>query len=353
MKQMLNSSGLASEHLGCPNCLQPLCFEVTLARCVACGAEFPLEEGVLCTNRTDVFMGEFDAQRMKQYTHEARELGWRRTVEEEMGREDPGARAILLGPERASFIDLLHAKEAASVLDLGAGMGAISLQLEKSFRRVYSVDQTFERLAFLSLVAEQEQAQGIQPICHRDVFRLPFLHESLDAAIMIGVFEYFPASYPEMSVAQVQARALAELYRVLKPGAPLFVATKNRFGWPYWSGAKDNSGLRFGSLMPRWLANRASLIFLRRPYRIVTDSYWGYSTLLRNAGFIGIKFFWPDGGYQAPKAWVDLSDAGAVGAAAGNYGPSRLKRGMLRALAAIRATAFLVPHFGIVAKKPD
>ncbi len=311
-----------------------------------------MEDGVLCTDRSDAFMGEFDGPRMREYAQLAREQGWRRTVEERMALEDSGARAILLSPERASFVDLLSPRHRGSCLDLGAGMGAISLCLSKSFERVYAVDLAFERLAFLQVIAEQEGADSIRTVCHRDVFHLPFTSGSLDAAVMVGVFEYFPMSYPDASVPDVQARALAEINRVLAPGGVLFIATKNRFGWPYWTGAMDNSGLRFGSLLPRWMANRVSTALLRRPYRTITDSYWRYRSLLREAGFQAPHFYWPARGYQASTSWVDLSDTRAIEAEVQAYPAGRFKRGLLSALASTGVMRFAVPHFGIVAKKP-
>lgn len=347
-----SDSTLCTGQLGCPKCHAAIDVGAQSGLCTGCQSEYLFESGVLCTDRSDAFLGEFDGPRMMEFVRLAREQGWRRTVEERMAREDPGARAIVLSPDRASFVELLNPSRKGSVLDLGAGMGAVSLCLSRTFDRVYAVDQTFERLAFLQVVAEQEGADSIRTVCHRDVFNLPFSSNSLDAAVMVGVFEYFPMSYADVSVGDVQARALAELNRVLAPGGVLFIATKNRFGWPYWAGARDNSRLRFGSLLPRWMANRVSMALLHRPYRTVTDSYWRYQTLLLEAGFLSPHFYWPARGYQASTSWVDLSDPDAVKTEVRAYPAGWLKRRLLSALAATGGMRFVVPHFGIVAKKP-
>jgi ubiquinone/menaquinone biosynthesis C-methylase UbiE len=339
--------------LACPRCRAALVEREAAAICVGCRAEYPVEDGVLCTDRANVFMGEFDARRMSEFTRSARERGWRRTAQEEMAGADPGVRTILLSPERASFVDVLGVRDTHSVLDLGAGMGAIALQLAKSFGQVYALDQAFERLAFLHVVAEQERVGSIRAVCHRDACRLPFRSDQLSAAVMIGVFEYFPLSYPGLEVRDVQLRALAELHRVLAPGGLLFIATKNRFGWPNWWGAKDNSGLRFGALLPRWLADAASRVFLRRPFRVVTDSCWAYAALLGEVGFGDVGFYWPVGGYQAARSWISLSDGAAVSAAIKAYPGGVVKRAFLSTLALIGAIKFAVPHFGIVARKPS
>ena len=119
-------------------------------------------------------MGEFDASRMRQFTQAARDKGWRRVVQERMLDEDPNARTVLLSPSWTSFIDLLEPDTKYSILDLGAGMGRISQQLAKSFKKVYALDLTFERLAFLEVVTEQENVNGICTLCHRDVYNLSF-----------------------------------------------------------------------------------------------------------------------------------------------------------------------------------
>ena len=336
--------------LACSKCLGPLAGGPPQVRCSACGSAFAVDEGVLCTNRTDVFMGEFDAARMMGFVRDAREHGWRHTVNESMLRVSPRAAKVLLSPERASFVDLLDPPGRKSVLDMGAGMGAVSLQLAKSFDQVYALDQTFERLAFLQVIAEQERA-SIQTICHRDVFRLPFQEASLDAVVMVGVFEYFAASYPGRSIAEVQRGALAELHRVLVPNGVLFIATKNRFGWPNFAGGVDNSGLRFGSLMPRPMANLVSRTLLGKPYRTVTDSYWRYERLVKNAGFATPRFYWPVQGYQASPTWVPVDDRRAM-AANVRDGRTALRRGLLGPAASAGLLKLIIPHFGIVARKP-
>jgi SAM-dependent methyltransferase len=336
--------------LRCPTCTGHLVELESAARCASCAALYPIEGGVLCTDRTHAFMGEFDARRMMEFVRQARVEGWRRTVRESMAAENPATETILMSPQRGSFIDLLQLPATAKVLDLGAGMGAVSLRLAESFARVYSVDQAFERLAFLQVIADQEDIGSIRTICHRDVFRLPFDTGSLDAVVMVGVFEYFPASYPKLSIAEVQRRALEELHRVLVPGGCLFMATKNRFGWSYWTGAPDNSGVPFGSVLPRRLADSVSRRMHGKPFRIVTDSHARYASMLEASGFEQPKFHFPVVGYQAPRFWVDLDDAKAVRGAIAEY-PGQGMKHLLSALAATGVLRYAVPHYGIVAHK--
>jgi SAM-dependent methyltransferase len=339
------------QRLCCPACHGALRVGHDSAGCVECGTCYPLEDGVLCTNRADVFMGEFDAVRMREYTRAARANGWRQTVRDRMLVDNPGAQTVLTSAQRANFVELLGTRSTNSVLDMGAGMGVVSLQLSRHFGTVYALDQTFERMAFLRVVADQEQSGSIVTVCHRDAASLPFRTGALDAVVMIGVFEYLAASYPGVPIRTVQERVLLELHRVLAPGGVLFIATKNRFGWPNWAGATDNSGLRYGALMPRWLADTVSRRLLHRSFRTVTDSYWRYGSLLKQAGFRDLEFFWPVGGYQSPERWANLRDAEAIRDGIRAESRSPAKRAALAALAALRMIKYAVPHFGIVARK--
>lgn len=124
----------------------------------------------------------------------------------------------------------------------------------------------------------------------------------------IGVFEYFPLSYPEDTIRDLQLRALAELHRVISPGGVLFIGTKNRLGWPYWTGAKDNSVLCFGSVILRWMVDLASRVLLQRAYRTVMYSSQGYTSLFNEAALIDLQFYRPVNGYRGPQTWLNPAD---------------------------------------------
>lgn len=337
--------------LACPACRSSLEVSDTAAHCAQCGAEYAVDDGILCTDRSGAFLGEFGAARMMGFVQYARDLGWREAVER-MCQEDPGVRRLLLGSDRASFVDIFGVSARRSVLDLGAGLGAISLDLSKGFEQVFSVDLAYERLALVREIAKQREITNVRPVCHRDVFKLPFASDSLDAVVMVGVFEYFPGSYPDLPINEVQSRALAEIGRILAPGGVVFMATKNRFGWPHWAGATDNSGLRFGPLLPRPLADLASRLLMNQPFRVISDSLPRYRSLFTGAGFAEPRFYWPVNGYQSPRSWVDLKDKAAVLEGIVSGYPKGLRRSLLKRLAALGILGYVVPHFGIVARKP-
>src|SRR5690606_617055 len=89
----------------------------------------------------------------------------------------------------------------------------------------------------------------------------------------------------------IQLAFLREIRRVLKPSGQLFVAIENRYNYEDFTGRPDHhSRLKFGSLMPRTLANLYSIAVRRAPYRTNTHSIAGYRKLMREAGFPETEF---------------------------------------------------------------
>src|SRR4030042_1752759 len=64
----------------------------------------------------------------------------------------------------------------------------------------------------------------------------------------------------------IQTRLLKEIYRVLKKGGYLYLATENRFAANYFAFGRGHDGLFFSSIMPRCLAKIYSKIVKKQDY---------------------------------------------------------------------------------------
>ena len=107
------------------------------------------------------------------------------------------------------------------LLEIGVGTGRVALPLARRLRRVVGVD--LSRPMMERLLAKR----GGLPVelARADATRLPFPDASFDAALGVHVFHLVPR----------WREVLAELARVLRPGAPLIHGADARMGdWARW-----------------------------------------------------------------------------------------------------------------------
>lgn len=111
---------------------------------------------------------------------------------------------------------------------------------------------------------------------------------------------------------------LKEIKRVLKPQGQLFIGIENRTNYEYFTGRNDHhSGLLFGSLLPRFIANLYSVFKNRTPYRTYTYNHRGCRKLLNESGFPDVQVVGLVDGYTKLnrlypyniKELIDISEA--------------------------------------------
>ncbi len=134
------------------------------------------------------------------------------------------------------------------ILDIGCGTGAMS---EKMMSRGMVVSADFSPLA-LSF----GQRRSLKHLCASDAMQLPFRDASFDLVVAMDTLEHLPDD----------SRALAEIYRVLKPGGRV-IATVPAYH-SLWSG-HDVALMHFRRYVARELRDR----FTEAKLNIVMLSY--------------------------------------------------------------------------------
>ncbi len=169
------------------------------------------------------------------------------------------------------------------VLDYGAGWGNLAKFASLYCKHVFAMDLTLESLEFCDKTSKRENMTFI----HGGDYRyFPFKDKSLDAVFLNGVLEWIPEYDLSESPRTIQLNFLKEIRRVLKDDGQVFIGIENRIGFPYFFGKPDeHSKIRFGTLMPRVLADLVSKIKFHKPYRTFTYGPRGYKRLLKEAGF--------------------------------------------------------------------
>lgn len=145
-------------------------------------------------------------------------------------------------PVRQNIVRFLPLPEAAEVLEIGAGMGAITKALCQKAAHVTCVDLSLLR----SKINEKrnEEMDNLEIIV-ANLNDIPF-NRLFDLVTLIGVLEY-GGKYTEGVNPYLDF--LLKAYSLVKPGGDLAIAIENRMGLKYFAGAnEDHYGIPFYGL---------------------------------------------------------------------------------------------------------
>lgn len=239
-------------------------------------------------------------------------IGYSRAIAECL-LEYPQLTKVLTDVSRADFLfqTLSESTPNSRCLDLGSGWGTISRLLSKHFQEVWSVESSRERIYLQKLARESLSIQNIRLIRGSITEPLPFEDGTFDFVVLNGVLEWTPCGAPHKSPKDVHAELLREIYRVLKPGGCLYLGIENRYAINYLLGAPDHSGLKFITLLPKFLADAYVRFSKKRfkngridewmDFRTVLYSWWGFRSLFKKSGFSNFKSYWVAPSYSYPK----------------------------------------------------
>lgn len=172
----------------------------------------------------------------------------------------------------------------ASVLEVGAGFGALTGLLCRRCACVTATDRSFFRAQ--AVARRYEHRENLQ-VYAGDAQTIEF-PESFDYIIVIGLLERAGGGSSE---AEPYAAYLRSLQRWLKPGGCFFIAVENRFGLRYFCGEPEpHTGMAFDGInrYPRGTSGRS---FSRRE---IAD-------VVRAAGFGYHRFYYPLPDYKLPQ----------------------------------------------------
>lgn len=292
-------------------------------------------------------MAEFEEGKA-ELANLARSIGWREAII----RQYPSA-DYLLDDRRAIFLDLLPIK-GAHVLEIGPGFGQFTDKIARLATRVEALEVDSEQADFMREKLRQEGITNTQVTTGGGDCWLPYRDGSFDLVILNLVLEWCATRLVEPHETG-QLRLLSEIARVLRPGGRLYLATKNRFAARYLLGKPDEHyhNMRFGSALPRWLADR---LHRRRP-RGRLHSWHGLRRLLQKGGFKIEQSWWAAPEMRFPDAMVPVN-ARSVRMARRHgvrQGDSRLERLLIGSLPA-SLVKYFAPGLSVLARtcvKPE
>ena len=186
----------------------------------------------------------------------------------------------------ADFQYLWDVPENSDILEIGAGLGTVSVALARYYRRVIAVEPDWERARFINIRAAQ-MGLAIDSVC-ADFLSLP-LARGRFGAVMLN--RGLPEAGPGAREAQI--RFLASLRDLLQPAGTLCVSTANRWGL---------SALSGGGRRHRLSQKAGESLYSTR----------GYAQLFAAAGYTSIQAFHSWHGREEPTMLLPLDSPGAL-----------------------------------------
>lgn len=147
-----------------------------------------------------------------------------------------------LSETRKNVISWYNFKKDSEVLELGAGMGALTSTLCDKCKHVTSVELSKRRAT--AILERNKDRDNLEIIVGN--FNDIVLEKKYDYIILIGVFEY-AALY--MNSSNPYTDFLTKLKNLLKKDGHIIIAIENRLGLKYWCGSnEDHTSIKFDGL---------------------------------------------------------------------------------------------------------
>ncbi|POD71322.1 glycosyltransferase [Pseudomonas syringae group genomosp. 3] len=180
-----------------------------------------------------------------------------------------------------------HLLKDKSVLEIGAGCGAISRYLGETGADVLSLEGSPRRAAIAA--SRSRGLKNVTVLAERfDDFNVD---QQFDVVTLIGVLEYASMFSDDADPAYGM---LKRVRRLLKPDGHLFIAIENQLGLKYFAGApEDHVGIAMYGIEGRY-ADRQPKTFGRK----------GLKNLISRAGFISSSFLSPYPDYKIPNSLI-------------------------------------------------
>lgn len=189
-----------------------------------------------------------------------------------------------LTPIRKNIINWYPFKKDSDVLEIGAGMGAITGTLCEKARSVTVVELSKQRA---TAIAKRNENRDNLEIIVANLNDVKF-EKKFDYITLIGVLEY-AALYTKSK--NPFNDFLNNIKKLLKPDGKLLIAIENQFGMKYFEGAvEDHTNIKYDSI-----------VGYENPERVRTFGKVELKNILNNSGFKYQKFYYPLPDYKLPN----------------------------------------------------
>ena len=191
-----------------------------------------------------------------------------------------------LTPIRKNIINWYNFNKDSDVLEIGAGMGAITEALCEKCKNVVCVELSKNRAT--SIMERNKDKENLEIIVG-NLNDVDFGDRKFDYITLIGVYEY-AASYTNTS--DPYHDFLNNIKKLLKPNGKLLIAIENKFGMKYWIGApEDHTGKKYDGITGYSKDTKVCTFGKQELKQILAECGLGYT-----------KFYYPLPDYKLPTA---------------------------------------------------
>jgi lipopolysaccharide biosynthesis protein/2-polyprenyl-3-methyl-5-hydroxy-6-metoxy-1,4-benzoquinol methylase len=190
-----------------------------------------------------------------------------------------------LSSQRGNILRPFEHLLQGSVLEIGAGCGAITRYLGESGGQILSLEGSPRRASIAA--SRTRDLANVTVLAERfDDFEC---HEQFDAITLIGVLEYASMFSDGESPA---LNMLTKIRKMLKPDGHLFIAIENQLGLKYFAGApEDHIGEAMYGVEGRYQEAGPATFGRQELERLIS-----------NAGYDGVEFLAPFPDYKMPRS---------------------------------------------------
>lgn len=189
-----------------------------------------------------------------------------------------------LSPVRQNILEWYDMDKNATVLEIGAGCGAITGVLCKKARKVVCNDLSKRRSVINATRNKEYDNLEIYVGNFNDVV----LDEKYDYVTLIGVLEY-AGYYTDTDNPFVDF--LSKIKSYLKDDGKLLIAIENKYGLKYWAGAReDHTGVMYDGLEG----------YVNTDSKVETFSKNKLKSIIEEAGYSHMDFYYPLPDYKFP-----------------------------------------------------
>lgn len=190
-----------------------------------------------------------------------------------------------LTPIRKNILNWYPFEKDSEVLEIGAGMGAITEALCEKCKSVVSVELSKNRAT--SIATRNKDKENLEIIV-ANLNNIDFKGRKFDYITLIGVFEY-AALYTKTDNPYIDF--LNNIKKLLKPNGKILIAIENKFGMKYWLGAaEDHTNVKYDGITG-YQNNKNVQTFGKEEIK----------KILETVGLKNMKFYYPLPDYKLPS----------------------------------------------------